>query len=71
MYNGWFCDLLRCLEVFRDKVPMELFSKITVNAYGDFIIENEEKGKFLLKHDTLEIWKQEGDWKNGEWVQVV
>lgn len=72
MYNGWFCDLIKCLEVFRDKIPMESFSSITVNAYGDFIIENEEREVYILKHNTKEIWKKCGNWKNGgEWIKIA
>ena len=71
--NGWFCDLERAIKVFRDTVKTELFSSITVNALGDFVIKNEEGKKWIVTHDREpKIYEQQGHWnsKNSGWTQL-
>lgn len=69
--NGWFCDLERATKVFRDTVKTELFSSITVNALGDFIIKNKEGKTWIVTQDRNPIiYKKEGDWRNGKWTQL-
>lgn len=66
MFCGWYGDLERGLKVFHSKVKLELFSSITVNMYGDFIVKYEDKTWLITHDDEPKVYEIKGDWKNSK-----
>ena len=44
-------------------------NSISGNACGDFVIKNDTD-TYIIKHTDWTLWKKEGDWKTGKWVEV-
>ena len=63
-------DLDKAIAVFSGKMPLYTpVNLIRGNAFGDFIIENDTD-TYIIKHTDWTLWKKEGDWKTGKWVEV-
>lgn len=70
MYRIWFVDLEKALTAFKAIVKDDLFCSIEGNANGDFIFTIDEGKKYIVSHKDFSVWKREGDWRTGRWVQV-
>lgn len=70
MYSVWFQDLEEVLYQLKKHLPdFTTFCEIKGNADGDFVIK-DDVDTYIVKHTDFSIWKREGDWKNGKWVEV-
>lgn len=69
-YCVWVEDLARALEVVKEKMPeLKMFQSISGNASGDFIFK-DRFNTYIIKNIDFSIWRLDGDWMTGEWVEV-
>lgn len=70
-YSVWIEDLDKAIAVFSGKMPLHTpVNSITGNAFGDFVIINDEN-TYIIKHTDWSLWKLEGSWSDGvKWVEV-
>lgn len=70
MYSVWIEDLDKAIAVFSAKMPRcTTVNSISGNACGDFVIKNDTD-TYIIKHTDWTLWKKEGDWRTGKWIEV-
>lgn len=70
MYSVWFCDCTKAIEAMREKVPnMVTFCSIHGNVNGDFVIK-DNTNIYIVKHKDFSVWRLEGSWRTGNWIEI-
>lgn len=69
-YNVWFADLEKAIKAMKEKMPAVcVFKSIQGNADGDFVIKTSSS-TYIVRHKDFSIWKLEGSWCTGRWVEI-
>lgn len=70
MYPVFFSDLEKVLCQLKKKLPnLMTFCSIQGNANGDFVIK-DGTNTYIVIHTGFSVWRLEGDWRNGKWVEI-
>jgi len=62
-------DFEKALQVIKQKMPELVFTSITCNIYGDFIIKRTNE-TFVVKAKDWTVWQLKNGWRNPEWVEL-
>lgn len=62
-------DFEKALQVIKQKMPELVFTSITCNICGNFIIKENDK-TFAIKAEDWTVWQLKNGWRNPEWVEL-
>jgi hypothetical protein len=62
-------DFGKVLQIIKQKMPELVFTSITCNIYGNFVIKKNDE-TFVVKAEDWTVWQLKNGWRNPEWVEL-